>query len=143
MITRPMVFQAGVILWAGLIVNSNALACGLADVLHGKIELVQTQGGEPSIIRNNDVDSTEPFYKIRGDIWVGRQGHLEIHGADENIVGFLYREDRTLLPPVGDESCRKGYKLVLRKVAEQSFVILDGNTVISVVEGKFPFDSIW
>jgi hypothetical protein len=116
---------------------ATSTACQAADVLFGKVELqiVPEPGWESALVRHADFnDNSRGFGVIRGEITVDRGG-FAIRNRDNQVVGVISPK---LQVEGWDDDCDKNAKIIIRKLQPEVYVIMNGDTPVGTIKGRFP-----
>ena len=127
------------------IFGGSADACDVANVLFGKISLeiiphtYQSDHWESALIRNNEIFGSEKENSnaIRGEITVDR-GDFAVRRANQEVVGYIFPDLR--IDGGDDDDCDKKKKVVIKKVKQGIYVILNGDTLVGTIKGRFPLN---
>ena len=126
------VILSGLVVW-----SSSADACEIAQVMFGSIVLniVPAKDYETALIRHGDFkDPKRNFGSFRGEITVDRGG-FSIRNNNQVVVGNITSDLRM---QGLDDDCDKRSDLVIRKIQQGSYVIMNGTTPVGTIEGRFP-----
>jgi hypothetical protein len=129
------------------ILGGYADACDVASVLFGKIELEiipqrnerhKGEHWESALIRNDSFESKdENMGAIRGVITLDR-GSFAVRKPDQVVVAIIFP---TLEVEALDDDCDKTKKLVIKKMKQGVYVIINGDTPVGTISGRFPANS--
>ena len=134
----------GALMWKAMAVmllsvsaTQPTYACDVAKIMFGKIELqiIPHQGYESALIRHADSrDNRHIVGALLGEITVDRGG-FSVRNRENVVVGVI---SPAMQLEGWDDSCAKMNKIVIRKVQSGAYVIMNGNSPIGTIEGRFP-----
>ncbi len=133
----PVKMLAVIILFAFMLPAATVSACEIAKILFGDVtlEVVPHKGYESALIRQGNFQNPHlNFGAIKGEITVDRGG-FSVRDNNRVVVGIISPDLRI---EGWDDDCDQSQKLVIRKVQPQVYVILNGNTPVGTIKGRFP-----
>lgn len=116
--------------------HQAAAACESAQILFGDVSLdiVPHADYETAIVRHASFRNSKLNHgAIKGEITVDRGG-FSIRNINHEVVGFI----SPALEVSGEEGCDKGSRVMIRRVKPDLFVIVNGDTPVGTVQGRFP-----
>jgi hypothetical protein len=130
-----------VLLVAGLLISAHPVyGCEVAQIMFGKItlDIIPQKDYETALIRHGDFNNPKlNFGAFKGEITVDRGG-FSIRNNNQETVGIITPELRV---EGSDDDCDKTQKIIIRKVQAGAYVIMNGNTPVGTIEGRFPKNS--
>lgn len=112
-------------------------ACQIADIMFGDIELsiVPNEDYETAIVRSATFkDPKKNFGALLGEVTVDRGG-FAVRDPNQVVVG-------TISPKLElegwDDACDKRQRVMIRRVQSGAYVIMNGNTPVGTIKGRFP-----
>jgi len=132
---------AVVVFTVGVFLSAPPLrACEVAQIMFGKniIDIIPQQDYETALIRYGDFENSKlNFGAFRGEITVDRGG-FSIRNNNQVVVGSISPDLRM---EGLDDDCDKRQTIIIRKVQSGAYVIMNGNTPVGTIEGRFPKNS--
>ena len=117
-----------------------ARSCEIAQIMFGPLilDIIPREDYETAVIRHGDFTNPElNFGAFRGEITVDRGG-FSVRNNNQEVVGIISPELRL---EGWDDDCAKVPTVQIREVQPGAYVIMNGNTPVGTIEGRFPKNS--
>jgi hypothetical protein len=117
--------------------SAVAASCQLADIMFGDIQLdiLRKADYETAIVRSATFkDPNKNFGALLGEITVDRGG-FSIRDRNQVVVGAI---TPTMAVEGWDVSCDRQQRVVIKSVQPGVYVILNGDTPVGTIKGRFP-----
>jgi hypothetical protein len=126
-----------IIVAAATPISAVASSCQIANIMFGDVQLdiLAHPDYETAIVRAAMFkDSTKNFGAILGEITVDRGG-FAIRDRNQVVVGTISPK---LVVEGSDASCDKQQRVAIKPVQPGVYVIINGDTPVGTIKGRFP-----
>ncbi|VVT02287.1 exported hypothetical protein [Hoeflea sp. EC-HK425] len=130
----------GVLALTLLTSSAHATPCEVANILFGpiKFDIIKYDGYETAVVRSATFDDpSKNFRAILGEITVDR-GSFAVRNTEHVVVGAISPELRI---ESLDDTCDKSAVIEFVKAKRNTYIILNGDTPVGTMEGRFPINS--